>query len=314
MAAKKASAKKSTAKKSAVKKSTAKKSATKKSAVKKVSAEKAPAKKSAAKKSAVKKVSAKKAPAKKAAAKKSVAKKVSTKKSAEIVIPAVPTPAPISTSVTPIEKIAPTVKKTETAPVVETPAKVPAKKKSRSTLYGVIALVVVIALLLVTQISKKSSTTTSNNAATATTSSATTSTSPAKSTTTAPATTTKSAAAATTSTNTTTASGNSCTAGNVTNVAQAPARIVAQYTKTGATVFWSTPSDASGIANYNIEIGHNCSAWKLISTVPSNQLSINIIKSASTNPSDWTSVRVSTVLQNGTVVYGKVFGLPGIFN
>jgi len=46
----------------------------------------------------------------------------------------------------------------------------------------------------------------------------------------------------------------------------------------------------------------------LISTVPASQLSLDITKS---DTAQWSSFKVSTVYDDGTVVGGKVFGLPG---
>jgi hypothetical protein len=87
-----------------------------------------------------------------------------------------------------------------------------------------------------------------------------------------------------------------------------PVGIVAQYTASGATIFWKAPTDGAKVANYNVEIRSNGGAWKLISTVPSTQFSLDITKG---DTSGWCSFRVSSVLEDGTVVGGKVFGLPG---
>ena len=87
-----------------------------------------------------------------------------------------------------------------------------------------------------------------------------------------------------------------------------PVGIVAQYTASGATIFWKTPVDGSSVANYNVEIRSNGGSWKLISTVPADQYSIDITKGEATG---WASFRISSVLEDGTVVGGKVFGLPG---
>jgi len=87
-----------------------------------------------------------------------------------------------------------------------------------------------------------------------------------------------------------------------------PVGIVAQYTTPGATIFWKTPLDGAKVANYNVEIRANGGTWKLISTVPADQYSIDITKGEATG---WASFRVSSVLEDGTVVGGKVFGLPG---
>ena len=85
----------------------------------------------------------------------------------------------------------------------------------------------------------------------------------------------------------------------------APLGIVAHYTATGATIFWNATTDAT---NFNVEVASNGGAWKLISTVPATQLSLDITKGATDG---WSSFRVSAVYADGTVVAGKVFGLPG---
>jgi hypothetical protein len=91
----------------------------------------------------------------------------------------------------------------------------------------------------------------------------------------------------------------------------APQGIVAHYTSTGATIFWTAPAGASGLTNYNVEIASNGGAWKLISTVPASQLSLDITKGATDG---WCSFRVSAVYSDGKVVGGKVFGLPGQYS
>jgi len=88
----------------------------------------------------------------------------------------------------------------------------------------------------------------------------------------------------------------------------APSGIVAHYTSTGATIFWAAPAGATGLSNFNVEIAANGGSWKLISTVPASQLSLDITKGAADG---WSSFRVSAVYSDGKVVGGKVFGLPG---
>ena len=88
----------------------------------------------------------------------------------------------------------------------------------------------------------------------------------------------------------------------------APTGIVAHYTSTGATIFWAAPAGATGLSNFNVEIAANGGSWKLISTVPASQLSLDITKGAADG---WSSFRVSAVYSDGKVVGGKVFGLPG---
>jgi hypothetical protein len=89
---------------------------------------------------------------------------------------------------------------------------------------------------------------------------------------------------------------------------EAPVGIVAHYTPAGATIFWKAPAASTGIANYNIEISKAGGAFTLISTVPASQLSLDITKS---DTAQWSSFKISTVYEDGTVVAGKVFGLPG---
>jgi hypothetical protein len=88
----------------------------------------------------------------------------------------------------------------------------------------------------------------------------------------------------------------------------APQGIVAHYNANGATIFWAAPAESSGISNYQIEISSNGGAFSVASTVPATQLSLDIKKGDMTG---WASFRVSTIYSDGTVVGGKVFGLPG---
>jgi hypothetical protein len=91
---------------------------------------------------------------------------------------------------------------------------------------------------------------------------------------------------------------------------EAPIKIVAHYTASGATVFWKAPATATeGITGYNLELrAGNTGDWKLVATVPATQFSQDITKSDSTG---WAQVKVSTVYSDGEVVAGKIFGLPG---
>jgi hypothetical protein len=90
----------------------------------------------------------------------------------------------------------------------------------------------------------------------------------------------------------------------------APMGIVAHYTAKGATIFWQAPA-TSNVSNYNVEVRSNGGTWKLISTVPSSQLSIDVVKGDATG---WSSFRVSAVYSDGQIIGGKVFGLPGQYN
>ena len=91
---------------------------------------------------------------------------------------------------------------------------------------------------------------------------------------------------------------------------EAPIKIVAHYTASGATVFWKAPATATeGITGYNLELrAGNTGEWKLVATVPATQFSQDITKTDSTG---WAQVKVSTVYSDGEVVAGKIFGLPG---
>jgi hypothetical protein len=122
----------------------------------------------------------------------------------------------------------------------------------------------------------------------------------------APATSAAAPAASTSSGSATTAAPAAPSAGH-----GAPQGIVAHYTANGATIFWAAPSETSGISNYQVEISTNGGAFKVASTVPSSQLSYDIKKSGDAG---WSSFRISTVYSDGTVVGGKVFGLPAQWN
>jgi len=91
----------------------------------------------------------------------------------------------------------------------------------------------------------------------------------------------------------------------------APVGIVAHYTATGATIFYGAPTGVTGLTNFNIEIASNGGAWKLVSTVPATQLSLDITKGA---VDGWSSFRVSAVYSDGMVIAGKIFGLPGQYS
>lgn len=92
---------------------------------------------------------------------------------------------------------------------------------------------------------------------------------------------------------------------------EAPQGIVAHYTKTGATIFWSAPAATDGLTGYNVEISVGGSAWKTISTVPATQLTQDVKKNSA---SSWTSFKVSSVYSDAMTTPGKVFGLPGTFS
>lgn len=291
-AAKKSVAKK-VAKKSVAKKTVAKKPVAKKAASKKTAAKKTAAKKSVAKKPAAKKASAKKATAKKVA-KKSTAKKITKKSTTKvakqssnptsaaerIVIPAVPSKgSSVETKVSTAAAVEAKPAATSTAPV----AKNSSQEKSSSRV--VLAVFVGIVLLAVAVVSRNHTSSDSNKAT------PTESASP--------------EASMSESASPTTSSTPEASEATATN--PSPEGIVAHYTATGATIFWKAGAGATGLTNFNVEIRSNGGEWKLISTVPASQLSLDITKSSTDG---WCSFRVSAVY-GSTVVAGKVFGLPG---
>ena len=255
-------------------KKTAKKTA--KKATKKVvkkAAKKTVAKKSAAKKSAVKK-SAKKV------VKKS-AKKTAKKASSTFVVPSVPSTRSGYQSTSVVNRPAKT-------PGASIPSGIKSSSNDASSKRVVIAVVIAVVLLALIVVSRNGST--SNETA-------------------APeATATAQESQGSTEEETTEATPEASSSTVVDGGGSEPVGIVAQYTASGATIFWKTPLDGASVANYNVEIRANGGTWKLISTVPADQYSIDITKGDATG---WASFRISSVLEDGTVVGGKVFGLPG---
>jgi hypothetical protein len=251
-------------------KKTAKKSAKK---VVKKAAKKTVAKKSAAKKSAVKK-SAKKV------VKKS-AKKTAEKASSTFVVPSVPSTRSGYQSTSVVNRPAKT-------PGASVPSGIKSSSNDASSKRVVIAVVIAVVVLALIVVSRNGST--SNETA-------------------APeATATAQESQGSTEEETTEATPEASSSTVVDGGGSEPVGIVAQYTASGATIFWKTPLDGASVANYNAEIRANGGTWKLISTVPADQYSIDITKGDATG---WASFRISSVLEDGTVVGGKVFGLPG---
>ena len=259
---------KKTAKKTA--KKTSAKKAVKKSAVKK-SAKKA-VKKSAVKKSAVKK-SAKK-----------TAKKAAKKASSTFVVPSTPTTRSSFQSTSVVNRPAKT-------PGASIPSAIKTSSNDASSKRVVIAVVIAVVLLALIVVSRNGSTKTETATPEAT---ATAQASQGS----------EGSEGAAQEEATPEASSSTVVDGG----GSEPVGIVAQYTATGATIFWKTPVDGAKVANYNVEIRANGGTWKLISTVPADQYSIDITKGEATG---WASFRISSVLEDGTVVAGKVFGLPG---
>ena len=250
---------------------------TAKKTAKKTSAKKT-AKKTSAKK-AVKK-SVKKAPAKKSAVKKS-AKKTAKKASSTFVVPAVPSTSTRSSFQSPS-----VVNRPAKTPGASVPAAVNSSSSDATSKRVVIAVIIAVVLLAVIVVSRNGSSNTETAAPEATaTAQATQEAEP----------TSEASAEATSST-------------VIDQGGSEPVGIVAQYTASGATIFWKAPADGAVVANYNVEISSNGGSWRLISTVTADQYSIDISKGDTTG---WASFRISSVLEDGTVVGGKVFGLPG---
>ena len=243
------------------------------------------AKKTSAKKSAKKSVakrSVKKAPAKKAvkkSAKKAVknsakkaVKKTAKKASSTFVVPAVPSSTRSSFQSPSV------VNRSAKTPASSLPAASKSSSSDATSKRVVIAVVIAVVLLAIIVVSRNGSTETQTAAPEATATAQPTQ-----------------EAEATSST-------------VVDQGGSQPVGIVAQYTASGATIFWKAPTNGAAVANYNVESRANGGTWKLISTVPADQYSIDITKGETTG---WASFRISSVLEDGSVDGGKVFGLPG---
>ncbi len=283
--AKKASVKKA-AKKSAVKKSAVKKSAVKKSAVKKSAVKKSAVKKSAVKKSAVKKSAVKKAAPKTPRSKTTTRKKATTKKVAEtIVIPEAPILASRNARVEIVSTPMPAAPAPILTPVV--PAAVPAAQPqkpgaSNRVIFAVVVGIILLGLIVWAKGHNSNSTTTKP-------------------------TTTPTATATPSDTPTPTPSDTAQTL----TAHEPPQGVVAHYTTSGATIFWKAPTALTGLSGYNVEISVSNGPWKLISTVPATQLSLDVTKE---NGNGWTSFKVSSVYTDSQTVAAKAFGLPGTYS
>ena len=244
------------------------------------------AKKTSAKKSAKKSVakrSVKKAPAKKAvkkSAKKAVkksakkaVKKTAKKASSTFVVPAVPSSSTRSSFQSPS-----VVNRSAKTPAASLPAAAKNSSSDATSKRVVIAVVIAVVLLAIIVVSRNGSTETQTAAPEATATAQPTQ-----------------EAEATSST-------------VVDQGGSQPVGIVAQYTASGATIFWKAPTNGAAVANYNVESRANGGTWILMSTVPADQYSFDITKGETTG---WASFRISSVLEDGSVDGGKVFGLPG---
>ena len=279
--------KKSTAKKVA-KKAPAKravKKTAKKSVVKKKVAKKAPTKKATAKR-VVKKSVAKKSVAKKATAKKSVAKKVAKKAPAKRAVKKSSAPAVVAVSTTPIAPVAPK----PVAPVAPKPVATPKQSTSGRVVFLVVAGIVILAAIVWSKSADKSDDEASP------TPSISQSAEPTETATTEP---TESATAEPTE---------SATA--VTAV-EAPSKFVALKSADGLKLRWIAPTAVDGLTGFNVEVRANgMGDWVTIATVPADQLTQNVTKSADAG---WTQFRVTSVYSDGQVASATVFGIPGEF-
>ena len=283
MAVKKKSAAKKVAKKAPAKRAV--KKTAKKSVVKKKVAKKAPTKKATAKR-VVKKSVAKKSVAKKATAKKSVAKKVAKKAPAKRAVKKSSAPAVVAVSTTPIAPVAPK----PVAPVAPKPVATPKQSTSGRVVFLVVAGIVILAAIVWSKSADKSDDEASP------TPSISQSAEPTETATTEP---TESATAEPTE---------SATA--VTAV-EAPSKFVALKSADGLKLRWIAPTAVDGLTGFNVEVRANgMGDWVTIATVPADQLTQNVTKSADAG---WTQFRVTSVYSDGQVASATVFGIPGEF-
>jgi len=250
-------------------------------AAKKKAAKKSPAKKAAkrtAKKSSAKKSSAKKAvkrPAKKAAKKsvkksaKKVAKKSAKRGSGSAKIVIPPVPSRSSTPT-----IVSTTPKAGTSSSAKAAPAAPAKKSSTRVTLLVLLGILILGLI----VSNRNNS--SDDAAPTPTESATISESP-----------------------TPEASAEALAAH------EAPLGFVAITNASGGvTLRWKTPAAAEGITGYNISVSYNAKDFTLVSTVPANQLNLDVAKAGDEGG---TQFLIQTVYSDGQTVDGKKFSLAG---
>jgi len=255
--------------KKAAKKSAAKKSVAKKSAAKKSTGKKS-AKKSAAKKSAVKKSAGKKVA-------KRATKKAAPKKATSVVIPPVPTSArPAST--TPKTQTISTTPTPAASAAKSAPSKAPAETKSSGrVLFLVLAGIVILGLLVVNRGGDDDAAPSVDP-------------SPSMS---------QSAEA--------TPSAEESPAALAAH--GAPQKFVAiNNNNGGVTLRWVAPAEAEGITGYDVSISYNAKDFTLVSTVPANQLTLDIAKK---DDMGGTQFLVQTVYSDGVKVDAKKFALAG---
>ena len=255
--------------KKAAKKSAAKKSVAKKSAAKKSTGKKS-AKKSAAKKSAVKKSAGKKVA-------KRATKKAAPKKATSVVIPPVPTSArPAST--TPETQTISTTPTPAASAAKSAPSKAPAETKSSGrVLFLVLVGIVILGLLVVNRGGDDDAAPSVDP-------------SPSMS---------QSAEA--------TPSAEESPAALAAH--GAPQKFVAiNNNNGGVTLRWVAPAEAEGITGYDVSISYNAKDFTLVSTVPANQLTLDIAKK---DDMGGTQFLVQTVYSDGVKVDAKKFALAG---
>jgi len=292
VAVKKATAKKSVAKKATTK--APKKTVTKKAAVKKSTSKKATSKATTVKKSVVKKSTTKKSAVKKSAVKKTTAKKsakkatkrVASKRSVEaIVIPEAPISGQRSARVEIVSTPAPAPTFVASAPSTPSPATEKKPGASGRVVFAVAVGIILLGLIVWAKGHNSNSDVKPSPSPTATASS----------------TPTESASPTPSASDTSAAL----------TAHEAPQGVVAHYTSTGATIFWKAPTAVDGLTGYNVEISVSNGPWKLISTVPAAQLSLDVKKE---NALGWTSFKVSSVYSDSETVAAKAFGLPGTYS
>ena len=76
----------------------------------------------------------------------------------------------------------------------------------------------------------------------------------------------------------------------------------------GVTLRWVAPAESEGITGYDVSISYNAKDFTLVSTVPANQLSLDIAKK---DEMGGTQFLVQTVYSDGVKVDAKKFALAG---
>jgi hypothetical protein len=267
----------------AAKKSASKKVAPKKmTATKRSMAKKTVAKKAVVKKRAVKKVAKAKVTTRKKAVARRATKKIAPKKSTEaFFVPEAPIPGSRISRVEIVSTPTPTPLIIPVAPAVPTQVKKPGA--SGRVVFAVLVGIIILGLIV---FAKGHNSNQANNVKPTPTATATSTDSPSP---------------------TPSASDTSA----VLTAHEAPQGVVAHYTSTGATIFWKAPTAKEGLTGYNVEISVSNGPWKLISTVPLAQSSLDVKKE---NASGWTSFKVSSVYSDSKTVAAKAFGLPGTYS